>query len=467
MVSVRSLNHNTLDRLVDVIDTSASSTLNTDNSESLNLQNFREALASWDVGSLKQQVIKRFEDYLSGNIDYLNLSLLGLKTLPDAILRIPQLEIISLSDNCLKAFPKVLASCRCLEVLNLAGNYFKWIPDYLGNLEHLTRLDISDNPLDCDQLPQSLWEIPKLKLNLQQEKHYVPARFKAFSPEFAQKWSLFEKENGSGFFKTWFLIVSSILWTDRMQQQRPYFSQRLKFWLNSMIKHRRLRQRYFECTEESISTCHDRILFSMFEMECKYLEEEISQGTLSKAEIYSSIERMYHFHCLQEKALQYLNLIHIQNGHKETTEEESIETVLDFISSSHNTFSMPVDTQQIVMFYPSVSKATEQSIQEAVKSIEDEKEKNKPKILIDYIQEKPFWRIFLYPKNKDFIDHQLAVFDQRMELLDARRNECNDDEYINSVNNITEERRRTESAIYIMLTSQFFDVTLKDNVSQI
>ncbi|CAF3358046.1 unnamed protein product [Rotaria socialis] len=99
MVSVRSLNHNTLDRLVDVIDTSASSTLNTDNSESLNLQNFREALASWDVGSLKQQVIKRFEDYLSGNIDYLNLSLLGLKTLPDAILRIPQLEIISLSGN--------------------------------------------------------------------------------------------------------------------------------------------------------------------------------------------------------------------------------------------------------------------------------------------------------------------------------------------------------------------------------
>ncbi|CAM4985690.1 unnamed protein product [Rotaria socialis] len=241
MVSVCSLNHNTVDRLVDVIDTSASSTLNTDNSESLNLQNFREALASWDVGSLKQQVIKRFEDYLSGNIDYLNLSLLGLKTLPDAILRIPQLEIISLSgnrfskvpsqltimtnlklinlsDNCLKAFPKVLASCRYLEVLNLAGNYFKWIPDYLGNLEHLTCLDISDNQLDCDQLPQSLWQIPKLKLNLQQEKHYVLARFKAFSPEFAQKGSLFEKENGSGFFKTCFLIVSSILWTDRMQQ---------------------------------------------------------------------------------------------------------------------------------------------------------------------------------------------------------------------------------------------------------
>jgi hypothetical protein len=146
---------------------------------------------------------------------------------------------------------------------------------------------------------------------------------------------------------------------------------------------------------------------------------------------------MYHFHCLQGKALEYLNLIHIQNGHKETTEEESIETVLDFISSPHNTFSMPVDTQQIVMFYPSVSKATEQSIQEAVKAIEDEKEKNKPKIFINYIQEKTFWRIFLYAKNKDFIDHQLAVFDQRMELLDARRNECNDDDYIKSVNNVT------------------------------
>ncbi|CAF1256293.1 unnamed protein product [Rotaria magnacalcarata] len=406
MVSVHSLNYNTVERLVEVIDTTASSTLNTVNAEPLNLQNFRDALASWDVGSLEQQVIKRFEDYLSGNIDYLNLSWLGLKTLPDAILRIPQLEIISLSgnrlstvpsqltvmtnlklinlsDNYLKAFPEVLESCRCLKVLNLAGNYFKWIPDYLGNLEHLTCLDLSDNPLDFDQLPQSLWQIPELKLNLQQERQYLLARFKAFSPKFAQEWSLFEKEKGSGFFKTWFLIVSSIIWTDRMQQQRPYFSQRLKFWLNSMIKHPSLRQRYFEYTEESISTCHDRILFSMFEMECKYLEEEISQGTLSKAEIYSSIERMYHFHCLQEKALEYLNLIHIQNGHKETTEEESIETVLDFISSPHNTFSMPVDTQQIVMFYPSVSKATEQSIQEAVKSIEDEKEKNKPKIFVD------------------------------------------------------------------------------------
>ena len=89
------------------------------------------------------------------------------------------------------------------------------------------------------------------------------------------------------------------------------------------------------------------------------------------------------------------------------------------------------------------------------------------KIFIDYIQEKPFWRIFLYAKNKDFIDHQLAVFYQRMELLDAHRSECNDEEYINSVNTITEERRRTESAIYVMLTSQFFGFPLKHNVSQI
>lgn len=467
--------------LTDNIDIITFPLLDTDDPEPLNLENLQEALSSWDVGILKDQAIERFKKCLSGSNNRLDLSSLGLTTLPDVIVRMPQLEFITLADNQFSEFPsqlKLLKNLRLLnlsynfltdlpdslppfsklELINLANNYLRTIPEYLGHLELLGFLDLSDNPLDDDQLPQSLWFIPQVELNcdLHRQEHFMPVRFEYFSETFAMRWISFEEETGAEFFKTWLFKLAAILLAGKIKDQRAYFSQRLTCLMDAMAERSSLRQRCFSYAEESISTCRDGILFSVFEMECKYLEDEINQGILTKAEIYSSVESMYHFHRLQEKALEYLNLIHLQSGNPTMTEAEAIETVLGFISSPHNTLSMPIDKQQISMFYPSLSKATEQSIQEAVQCILDEKEKNMPKILINYIQEKSFWRNFLYEKHQDFIDQHLVVFYERVESLDARRSEYKDEDYLDSFRIVEEERHQMESSLYTDLTREFF-----------
>ncbi|UJR19215.1 hypothetical protein I4U23_022345 [Adineta vaga] len=444
----------------DLTDTPASlniqliSMLLIDDLEALNLGNFREVLASWDVGFRKDEAMERFENHFLQDQTRLDLSDLQLKTLPAAIVRLHKLEFIHLGSNNFTEFPSQLVTLQKLrlinisdnqlidlgdslqsliklELLNLANNSLRTVPKYLGHLECLGELVLSGNPLDVDQLPQSLWFIPRVTLGryLDQQEHMMSIPFEYFSKIFAQKWCSFKEETNAECFKIWLYKLAAIVLAGEVLHQREYFSQRLTCLLNAMTKDSGLRQRCFSCAEEHISTCHNRILFSVFDMECKYLEEEVYQGILSKEKIYSHVEH----------------------------EAESVETVLGFNTSPHNTLNMPIEINTIVMSYSSVSKATEQAVKQAVKDIENEKEKNMPNILIDYIQQNPFWRHFLYTKHNDFIDRQLAVFGDRMELLEARQDEYNDDDdYLKSIYILEEQRKQTESSIYIILTSEFF-----------
>lgn len=77
----------------------------------------------------------------------LNLSLMGLNSLPDCISEISHLQELDLSYNCLKSLPPTLKKLTRLSKLNLSNNAFKQIPEWIGRLKNLKLFNLSYNRL--------------------------------------------------------------------------------------------------------------------------------------------------------------------------------------------------------------------------------------------------------------------------------------------------------------------------------
>lgn len=91
----------------------------------------------------------------------LDLSILGLTELPEAIGQLTQLQVLDLSDNQLMALPDSLDQLTQLQTLDLSANKLTTLPKSLGQLTQLQTLDLSGNQLTT--LPKSLGQLTQLR----------------------------------------------------------------------------------------------------------------------------------------------------------------------------------------------------------------------------------------------------------------------------------------------------------------
>lgn len=91
------------------------------------------------------EALRRIEKAREGSLR-LDLSGLGLATLPEALWQLTALQELSLFDNQLTTLPEVLGRLKALRVLDLANNQLTALPEALGQLTELHELGLHNNP---------------------------------------------------------------------------------------------------------------------------------------------------------------------------------------------------------------------------------------------------------------------------------------------------------------------------------
>ncbi len=90
-----------------------------------------------------------------------NLSNKSLKTVPRSILDNPNLKALYLNDNQLTQLPDFIMSLKSLEVLTLRNNSFKIVPEQIFTLNNLKTLILSENQIT--QIPKEIMGLSKLE----------------------------------------------------------------------------------------------------------------------------------------------------------------------------------------------------------------------------------------------------------------------------------------------------------------
>ena len=112
--------------------------------------------------------LKQFElDIESGRIkdkSQLYLDSCRLKTIPESVLQLNWIKVLSLCGNQLTLIPENISSMSSLEEIFLNYNYIKDLPESLIELENLECLELSDNCLE--NLPNVLIELEKKRVSL-------------------------------------------------------------------------------------------------------------------------------------------------------------------------------------------------------------------------------------------------------------------------------------------------------------
>ncbi len=124
---------------------------------------FLEILDQWTKEDpIRTKAKQRILEFFSSKETRLNLSSLGLTSLPDIFHFEPfanKLKHLNLNDNLLKSLPESFGNLQALTILNLIKNPLKSLPESFGNLQALTDLYL----IGCD----SLESFPKSFSNLQ------------------------------------------------------------------------------------------------------------------------------------------------------------------------------------------------------------------------------------------------------------------------------------------------------------
>ena len=103
---------------------------------------------------------RRIEVALRKRKRALDLSRLGLTSLPDSLGSLTNLTVLNLDRNQLASLPNSLGELTDLSTLWLRGNKLCSLPDSLGNLSNLTDLNLDDNRIV--QFPLWLWGLRRL-----------------------------------------------------------------------------------------------------------------------------------------------------------------------------------------------------------------------------------------------------------------------------------------------------------------
>ena len=78
----------------------------------------------------------------------LDLSGLGLRVLPNALIQLTELQSLNLSNNRLTSLPNSFGRLTQLQWLDLHNNMLTALPHLLGRLTQLQTLDLSNNELE-------------------------------------------------------------------------------------------------------------------------------------------------------------------------------------------------------------------------------------------------------------------------------------------------------------------------------
>lgn len=109
------------------------------------------------------------------NLEKLCLHLNKLKTFPNSICEMKSLKILDAHFNSLHSLPHAIGKLTELEVLNVSSNFTDLveIPDSIGDLLNLRELDVSNNQIRV--FPDTIYQLEHLtKLNLDQNPLVIP-----------------------------------------------------------------------------------------------------------------------------------------------------------------------------------------------------------------------------------------------------------------------------------------------------
>ena len=82
------------------------------------------------------------------NLELFDASHNELERIPDTIGNLANLKHIDLTDNALVALPETIANCPSLNLLNVAGNQLSTIPESLAHVPQEFRLKLTHNPIE-------------------------------------------------------------------------------------------------------------------------------------------------------------------------------------------------------------------------------------------------------------------------------------------------------------------------------
>ena len=404
--------------------------------------------------------------------DSLDLSSLSLSTLPDVVGRMQHVQYLSIADNRFSDIPVPLVHLASLKLLNVSDNILTAISDIIKEFEKLEILNAECNQLA--KVSEHLARLPKIRTvllshnrilefpsnihrieELQLEDQCPPAVFADFSPEFAVQWvNVFQNEPGSGHLEMWLARYQEILRLAETVRYREAFRNRIGRLLDTMVNNRSLRTLCYDKARGVLETCHDGILFSLFEMEIKQVEEKMIALQLSDEEVFQEIERTFNFYRLQELAL--LHAERESQGAPPSTEDTEIdvlETVLFFYASPANTLDMPLGGERLhFMRYPDTARATHDDVAAAVARIRREKSELGQYVLVEFISDKEFWVSYLESRYTDIIAEHRQIFMNQMETLEDEKDQMSEYDYLTQANGIAEEKRESERRLYHQLT---------------
>jgi Leucine-rich repeat (LRR) protein len=92
-----------------------------------------------------------------GQIDVLDLTGVGIESLPERLTDLTDLVVLDLTANQLQELPNSIVKMRGLRVLKLRGNRFQTVPPQLKEMKGLFTVDILENPIKA--IPISLKDI--------------------------------------------------------------------------------------------------------------------------------------------------------------------------------------------------------------------------------------------------------------------------------------------------------------------
>jgi internalin A len=105
---------------------------------------------------------KQSQELKLSGMDLSNLPPSRIKTLPDSIGNLKNLQSLYLSQNQLETLPHSIGKLSNLQFLHLDNNRINTLPDSIGNLRNLQSLYLSQNQLET--LPHSIRKLTKLTL---------------------------------------------------------------------------------------------------------------------------------------------------------------------------------------------------------------------------------------------------------------------------------------------------------------
>src|SRR5216683_7791811 len=126
----------------------------------------QERIAKWKPNRPKATAeMRAYGRTYGSNTQILNLNGLGLKTVPEGLRGLKNLELLAMGSNKILELPPWIGELSELRALGLAGNKLRRLPRQIGTLRQLSHLYLAENQLQT--LPQALRKVPLKHLDLE------------------------------------------------------------------------------------------------------------------------------------------------------------------------------------------------------------------------------------------------------------------------------------------------------------